>query len=225
MSMRRVGPLCGLLFTPLYAAFTFIPVLPEASYSDERVIALYTDPRNVTAITLGSVLMGFAGLALAVFLADMWQRLRTDAHGALATLAFGTGLIYIAMLFVAGTLWVGYAGGGAGPLETAPDVEHSVVLARVLTDMGFGILLIYGLLAASVMVLGTSIVGRRTGVLPRGVAVTGYVVAPLLLLGFAWVPQFLVPLWVLTVSISQLRTKTRTKAVPAPLTPSGQPTA
>ena len=75
----------------------------------------------------------------------------------------------------------------------------------MLTDMGIGMHLISGLLAAAVMVAAASAAGRRTGVLPRGVVVAGLVVAPLLLVGFTWIPQFLVPLWVVAVSISLLR--------------------
>lgn len=77
------------------------------------------------------------------------------------------------MLFVAGTFWGGYAGGGGGPLEHAPDLEHSATLARLLSDMGFAVLLVYGLLAAGVMIVATSAAANRTGALPHGVTVAG----------------------------------------------------
>ena len=203
MSLHRAGPVCGLLFLPLYAAFTFVPELPEASYSDEAVVALYTDPGKADLIVLGSLFMAIAGVVLLVFLADLWHRLRPA--GDLAMLTLGAGVLYVGTLFVSGTLWGGYAGGGGSPIETAPDLEHSVTLARILTDMGFGMLLVYGLLAAAVMIVAASAAARRNGALPRGVVIAGYVVAPLLLAGFTWVPQFLVPLWVFAVALSLLR--------------------
>jgi hypothetical protein len=209
MSLHRVGPICGLLFLPLYAAFTQIPALPEASDSDKAVLALYTDPGSAGLILLGSLLMGIAGVLLLVFLADLWRRLRPA--GELATLTMGAGVLYVGAIFVSGTLWGGYAGGGGGPLEDAPDLEHSVTLARVLTDMGFGMLLVYGLFAAAVMVAAASAAGRRTGELPRRLVVAGYVIAPLLLVGFTWVPQFLVPLWVFAVSVASLRPSSATE--------------
>lgn len=221
MSLHRAGPICGLLFAPLYAAFTFIPELPEASYSDERVLDLYRDPGSSGAILLGSLLMAVAGVVFMVFLADLWRRLR--AAGDVATLAVGAGFLYVAMLFVAGALWGGYAGGGGGPLEDAPELDHSATLARVLTDMGIGVLLIYGLCAAAVMVTAASRAGQRTGVLPRGIAIAGYVVAPLLLAGFTWIPQFLVPLWVLTVSVSFLRRSPATPVAAARREPAAAP--
>ena len=209
MSLHRMGPICGLLFLPLYAAFTFVPELPEASYPDEDVLALYTDPGKAELIMLGSLLMAVAGVVLLVFLADLWRRLRPA--GDLATLVVGAGVLYVGAIFGAGTLWGGYAGGGAGPLETAPDLEHSVTLARILTDMGFGLLLIYGLFAAAVMVAAASAAGRRTGALPRGLVVAGFVIAPLLLVGFTWIPQFLVPAWVFAVSVAGLRRSPETE--------------
>lgn len=53
MSLHRLGPICGLLFAPLYAAFVFIPDLPEAAYSDEQVLNLYRDSGSSNAILLG----------------------------------------------------------------------------------------------------------------------------------------------------------------------------
>ena len=215
MTLSRLGPVCGLLFVPLYAGFTFIPELPEASYSNERVLALYDDG---APFVLAAVLIAAAGAAFLVFLADLHRRLRSADAGGAPTLALGGGLLYVAMLFVAGTLWTGYAGGGGGPLEDAPNLEHSVTLARVLTDMGFGVLLVYGLLSAGVLIVATSAAARRTGALPRGLTVAGFVVAPLMLGGFTWVPQFLVPLWMAAVSVSFLR-----RAIPTPVK-AAQPT-
>lgn len=203
MTLSRLGPVCGLLFVPLYAGFTFGgAALPEASYSDERVLALYDDgaPFVITA-----TLIALAGAAFLVFLADLHRRLRSGGDGGSPTLTLGAGLLYVAMLFVAGTLWTGYAGGGGGPLEDDPALQHSAALARVLTDMGFGVLLVYGMVAAAVMIAAASAAARRGGSLPRGVVAAGFVVAPLLLAGFTWVPQFLVPLWTAAVSVSLLR--------------------
>ena len=203
MSLHRVGPICGLLFLPLYAATHFVPELPEASDSDAYVLELYTDPGKAGLILLGSLLLAVAGVVLLVFLADLWRRLRPA--GALATLTVSGGVLYVGSLFVAGTLKGGYAGRGGGPLEDAPAFEDSVTLARVLTDMGIGMQLIYGLFAAAVMVAAASAAGRRTGALPRGLVVAGLVIAPTLLVGFLWIPQFFVPLWVFAVSVVGLR--------------------
>ena len=41
--------------------------------------------------------------------------------------------------------------------------------------------------------------------MPRSLATAGFVLAPLLLAGAAWIPQFLVPLWVLALSVQAIR--------------------
>src|SRR5688500_7828936 len=102
MSLHRARPIGGLLFLPLHAAFTFVPELPDASDSDEAVLALYTDPAKAGLILLGSLLIAVAGVLLLVFLADLWRRIRPA--GDLGTLAVGSGILYVGALFVAGTL-------------------------------------------------------------------------------------------------------------------------
>jgi hypothetical protein len=203
MSLHRAGPICGLLFLPLYVGFGYLPERPDASSTDQQVLDIYRDGGSSSIVLLASLGMALAGAVLLVFLADLWRRLRPA--GDLATLTVGAGVLYVGTLFLAGTLWGGYAGRGGGPFEDAAGFEDSVTLARVLTDMGSGVMLIYGLFAASVMVAAASAAGRRTRAIPRGLVVLGFVIAPLLLLGVTWVPQFFVPLWVAAVSVAFLR--------------------
>ena len=212
---HRFGPLAGLAFAVLYAAFTLTPLmeLPEGAYSDQRVIALYADAGSRTGIVVGGLIVGLAGVVLLVFLADLRRRLADGAADAtLPSLAFGAGLIYVVMLFVAGNAWAGYATGIAVGELPAP---QDATLLRVLSDSGFGLLLIYGLLAAAALVLATSLCARRTDLLPTSLIKSGYVIAPLLCLGFAWVPQFLLPLWVAAVSIAFLRQRPEAPLVTA----------
>lgn len=209
MSLHRVGPICGLLFLPLYLGFTFVPEHPEASDPNQYVLDLYADPGRIGLMIVGSALMGLAGVVFLVFLADLWRRLRPA--GDLATLTVGAGVLYVGMLFMAGLLKGAYAWRGGGPFEDVAGFEDSVALARVLTDMGIGVHLIYGLFAAAVMVAAASAAGRRTGALPRGIVLAGFVIAPLLLVGFTWVPQFFLPLWVVAVSVAALRRSPETE--------------
>lgn len=202
---NRTGPVAGLAFAALYAAFGLSPLmdLPEGADSDQAVIALVAEGGSRTGIVLGGVLVGLAGVAMLMFLADLRRRLAAGTpDSSLPTLAFGAGLIYVAMLFLAGNAWTGYATGVAvGELP----VPQDATLLRVLSDSGFGLLLIYGLLAAATSVVATSLSARRTGLLSKALTTSGFVIAPILCVGFTYVPQFLVPLWVIAVSIALLR--------------------
>jgi len=174
--------------------------LPEGTYSDARVVALYSDDGTRLGIALGGVLLVLAGLALLPFLAGLRERL--DPRRPATSVALIGGVLYVAMLLVSANLHSGYAMGiTIGELPEPADPT----LARVLSDMGFGLLLIPGLLSAAALILASSIEARRIDALPRALTTAGFVIAPLLLAGAAWVPQFLVPLWVLAVSVASLR--------------------
>jgi hypothetical protein len=192
-------------FTALYAAATFLPSLPEGALSDRQVLALIEDTGSRSLVIVAGVLYPAAGLALLPFLAGLVALLRNEEQaqpgvprGQSADVVWGAGLLYIAMLMVAGSLFGAYATGVAvGELAVPTDAT----LVRVLSDLGFGILLLPGLFAAAAMVLATSLAGRRSGTLPVWLTRSGFVIAPLLLLGAAWAPQFLVPLWCIAVAI------------------------
>ncbi|MDQ3663633.1 MAG: hypothetical protein M3353_03105 [Actinomycetota bacterium] len=202
---HRAGPLAGLAFAVLYTAFGLSPLmdLPEGASTDQQVIALVAEGGSRTGIVLGGALVGLSGVAMLMFLADLRRRLAVGApDSSLPALAFGAGLIYVAMLFLAGNAWTGYATGIAvGELP----VPQDATLLRVLSDSGFGLLLIYGLLAAATCVVATSLSARRTGLLSKTLTTSGFVIAAILCVGFTYVPQFLVPLWVIAISIALLR--------------------
>lgn len=199
-SLHRAGPVAGLAFAALHVFFVFAMDLPTGADSDQHVLSLYTESGPRTLLVIGGVAVALAGVALLPFLAFFYDRVR--AAGAVALLVPLAGLIYVAMLMSAGVSWSGYAFGLAvGELPNPQDAE----LLRATSDRGFLQVLVFGLFAAALMVAAASVAGRAAGVLGRGAVRFGFVVAPLLLLGFAWVPQFLVPLWVAVVSIALLR--------------------
>jgi hypothetical protein len=194
-STAVVAAVSGVTFAVLYLVAFGIADLPEGAYSDARVMELYANTSSRTAIIVSAVLLGLAGLALLPFLAHLRSRLRPA--GIAADVAFGAGLLYVAALFGAANLQGGYAIGVAlGELPQPVNAE----LARVLTNQGFGLLLLYGLFAAAALVFATSLAARTTGAVSRPIARAGFLVTPLLLAGAAWVPQLLVPLWVVAVS-------------------------
>lgn len=214
-SSSRTARSSTVAFTTLYLAAMFLPTLPDGAYSDAEVLGLLTDTGSRSLVILAGLLLPLAGLALLPFLSELTGSLRRlDAESPIPGVVFGAGLLYIAMVAVAGTLFGGYATGIAvGELPIPTDAT----LVRVLNDHGFGTLLIPGLLSAGVMILAASLMARHHALLPKWVCGTGLVVAPLLLLGAMWIPQFLVPLWTLLAAFT-LRSPA---AVPGPKTAIG----
>lgn len=209
---HRLTAVSGFFFSVLYVVFFQGISLIDGNASNAEIEALFSDSGYRLRLFAGAYALAFAGIALLAFLAGLHERLRMVENGAmLATIALGGGLLYVAMLFVSAESFTGYAIGiSVGELPQPIDVN----LARVLSDGGFGQLLIYGLFAAAALVLATSLLARRARLLPRWLANAGFGVAPLLLLGAVYMPQFLVPLWVLAVSVALLR-RPATSVAPA----------
>jgi hypothetical protein len=119
-----------------------------------------------------------------------------------ATVFLGTGLLFVAMLFVAAAV-------AGGLIATESQRESAGIspevwrLGRQTTHM---VLNVYAMRMAGAFTISTTMIALRLGILPRWLAVFGWVVAVVLLLTierFAWV-QILFPLWVLVLSIHLL---------------------
>jgi hypothetical protein len=74
-------------------------------------------------------------------------------------------------------------------------------IAQQLEGLGFGTLLIPGALAAGAFVASASAASRQIGALPAWLAIAGFVVAALQLIGVLFFPFALFVLWVLVAAI------------------------
>jgi hypothetical protein len=202
-SGARHSIISGGLFAVAYIVSLFgVLDLPEGTDSDSAVQAAFADDQARTIV--GVYLLAVAGLAFLHFLAVLRNRLR-DSFGATtsADVAFAGGVVYVAILFVASGMWGVLALGTA--LDELPEPVDPA-LARTLTNLGFTLLLVFGLLAAAVMVVATSIVLVRARLGSLWLGWAGMIAAPLLLLGPFYMPQLLVPLWVVATSVGLART-------------------
>jgi hypothetical protein len=185
-------------FVASYAVAMFVPSLPEGAYSDARVLALLEDGADRTRIILGGYALVVAGLALLVFVSGLKARLGAAADSVWGTALQAAAAGYAAVLACAAAMFSSIPMGVAlGELEAGTDT----MLYRAMSNSGFHLLLVGGLGLASVAVFSASVALRQVDDVPRWLPVVGFVVAPLLLLGFAWVPQFLVPLWAVVAAV------------------------
>jgi len=184
------------VYAVCYFVALFLPRLPEGAYSDDQVSALFGDPAERTPSIIGGYALSIAALAFLVFISLFMRALAPDRTALTGTVRVA-GTAYAAMLMLAAVLFCSLPMGvaiGELPTDTDPTVY------RTLSNAGFYALLVPGLLAAAVVLVASSLELRRRQEVPRWAAVLGLVLAPLLLLGVAWVPQFLVPLWAVAVA-------------------------
>jgi hypothetical protein len=154
------------------------------------------------AIALALHLLSFAGVAFLWFIAVVRNRLGVLEDRFFATVFFGSGLLYIAMVFTAAAL----AGGLIRVLIGTPELlaktgTYALSRAQIYQTMN-----VYANTMAAVFMFSTSTILRRTRIVPRWIAFLGYVLGASLLLGvgnIVWI-HLVFPVWVFLVSAAIL---------------------
>ena len=159
------------------------------------------------AVSLTLALVPFAGIAFLWFIGVVRDHLGHLEDQFFSTIYFGSGLLFLAMLFVWAAL--------AGSILTGFDPDAETLIDR--TTYAFGwmfmdeIISVYALRMAGVFVASLGMVWNSTGAMPRWLAIITLVVALGLLVGvgfisFFWWVRLSFPAWVFLVSIYILRT-------------------
>jgi hypothetical protein len=201
---RRSAAIAGIVFAVLLlAALTMMRI----ALSEGSLQSLQTDAQRRSLIRLSLHLVPFAGIAFLWFIGVVRDQLGDVEDRLFSTVFLGSGLLFLAMLFV-----------GA-----STSTSLMAMLAAANPDAGlfaFGrsttqtLISVYAMRMAAVFTLSVSTLGLRTSGLPRWVSYLGFLVALTLLLAAGehrWF-QLLFPSWVLLVSIVILvvRPPTRT---------------
>lgn len=192
----RAAGVAGVLFA-LLLAMTLVLLRLTAPSRVEDARVLLTDPRVRLALSL----VPFAGIAFLWLIGVVRDRIGAREDRFLATVSLGSGLLFIALLFVASAV-------GAGTLATANSADTKAandawVLGR---SVAAAILHTYAMRMAAVFMFSTSTIALRTGFIPRWIAFSGYAVGLVLLVGInltLWV-ELLFPVWILFLSFSIL---------------------
>jgi hypothetical protein len=165
---------------------------------------------NSGSVALALNLMPFAGIAFLWFIGVLRDRLGQQEDRFFATVFFGSGLLFLAMLFTAaatvGAILIAFA---MAPQELLGSATFYFARAAAYSMVN-----VYMIKMASVFMITTSTVAIYTGIAPRWLAFLGYGLALILLFGsfyLSW--SFLVfPLWVFLLSASILRDSMRPSA-------------
>lgn len=153
-----------------------------------------------SGVQLAVGLIPFAGIAFLWFIGVIRTRLGSREDKLFATVFLGSGLLFVAILFLAGsilaTLLTLYSRGFAVDAD-------AMVLLTVLTKSMMGM---FGFRMAAVFTLSVTSLGLRTRLLPKWLVGLGYLTAIVLLLSPPVSPwsQLLFPAWVLAFSVHTL---------------------
>jgi hypothetical protein len=170
-------------------------------------LSVPTDPRDPGAWLRGSSstvaialnLVPFAGIAFLWFIGVLRDRLGPAEDRFFSTVFFGSGLLYLAMLFCAAAL----IGAILAAFAMRPSEVIDSPMFHFARAAAYGLVNIYMTKMASVFMITTSTMAIYTRFAPRWLALTGYTMAALLLVGSYYISWGFVvfPLWVLMTSI------------------------
>jgi MFS family permease len=207
----RWGGIAGIVFAVAFVVGILLSTdTPDGDESDRKWIDYFADSGNRRMIIIGVFVLGFAALAFIVFLGVLRERLRDASPGAewVSTVAFASGIAFVALLGVAGA---GLASVAAGISIADNPVPRDADLLRNVSGIGYGALLVFGMVAAGLLMVTTSAAAGRAALLPRWLVVSGYVAGVIVIVGgVLFIPMVLFVLWMLIVGIVML---TRSRAV------------
>ncbi len=214
-SPRRSTGIAGIAFVVLAIAVVILGGDGDFSRDDAALQEFFLADARQAQAAAAVVLLPFAAAALLWFVAGVRSLLSAeDDRVGLLPAAAGLGGCFFAATFAVGMTT---SNSVAAALAFTDAFQFDAGFARYTLILGI-ILTTASLAGAAVLVVATSLAGGRSGLLPRWLCRSGYVVALLALVSvllFAW-PIALVVLWLLACSIVLLRgTKTARPAGPA----------
>ncbi len=197
----RAAGIAGVLFALLLtAALVLVRLAAPAGPSDAA--AVLADPGRRRLVILALNLMPFAGIAFLWFIGVVRDRIGHHEDRFFATVFLGSGLLFVAMLFVASAVTAGSLADAAA----RPGAPEEV------SGVGRVVLHIYAMRMAAVFTISTATIGLRTGFIPRWLGLSGYAIALVLLLAIEVTPwaELLFPIWILLLSVDTLANSLRT---------------
>jgi hypothetical protein len=195
LTTPRAAALAGVVFAVLFAA---VVILIRTKMPDGlRGTAGWLDQEH-GAITVASVLMPFAGISFLWFIGVVRDELGRHEDRFFATVFFGSGVLFVAMMFVATAVAAGLVASNSGVIDSAAHEEvinfgKMVVIVASKTC---------ALRMAAVFMISLATLWLKTGVMPRRLVGLSYLVAVALLIITEismWV-TLVFPVWVLVIS-------------------------
>ena len=199
----RAAAVAGLIFAALFVASVLLLksfVEPSAS----GLLGAIGDLAGDRVSIVPGYLIPFSGIAFLWFIAVVRDQIGVFEDRFFSTVFLGSGFVFVAMLFSAGSVV-------AGLFTLAQPTSATAELGRAIAR---GMFYIYGARSAGVFTIVASMITLRTGALYKWVALTGLITGLVLLLSAGsldWV-ILLFPTWVTLVSIIVLVLQVRSES-------------
>ncbi|TQK30283.1 hypothetical protein [Arthrobacter sp. SLBN-53] len=191
LTTPRAAAAAGVVFAVLFGtALVLIRLaLPEGAESGTQWLV-----EGSTNLGVAAKIMPFAGIAFLWFMAVVRDGLGGYEDRFFSTVFIGSGLLFLAMMFVAAGVGAGLERSGAALDPDVAEFGQMVLLTVSKT---------YGLRMAAVFMMSLAMIWRKTGLMPRWLVTLTYVAALGLLIASdlsMWL-TIAFPAWVLVVSV------------------------
>jgi len=191
----RAAAVAGVVFSVLLLAVFWLMRLSVPADPHESGAWLRG---GVAYVVVALNLVPFAGVAFLWFVGVLRDRLGGREDRFFATVFLGSGLLLLAMLFAAAAV----VGAIIIAFHSAPEALIDSATFYFGRGLAYGMINIYVVKTAAVFMITTSTIALYTRLTPRWLAIGGYAVAVVLLIGsyyFDW-SLLVFPFWVLLVS-------------------------
>ena len=195
---RRSAAVAGIIFGVLLLTAM---LMLRLALSEDSLQALQSDPQRRELVRLSLHLVPFAGIAFLWFIGVVREQIGEIEDRLFSTVFLGSGLLFLALLFVGAVTFSSLLEMLSGPTPDADVWAYGRTTTRSLVS-------VYAMRMAAVFTLSVSSLALRTSALPRWVAFSGFATAAVLLVAAgaqAWT-QLVFPSWVLLVSLTILLT-------------------
>ena len=198
ISVKRTS-LVGIAAAIVYIGghILLAPIPGGGDTTAEDFQKFYVTDDNTGVAIAGVLVLTIGCLGMLWFFHEVREHIETPlARAGFVSTAVGLALVVAGAAIVAGPSGVQFN-------SDEPFVGNAV--AHALAQAGYGVMLIGGAMFLGLGVGMLAVAGRRTGVLVPWVGIAGIVAAVLQVVGYIWLPMFAIPLWVLIVAITGLR--------------------
>jgi hypothetical protein len=197
LNTPKAAAIAGIAFSVLLIAILW---LLRRSVPDDPLDSGAWIATDSGTVVIALNLIPFAGVAFLWFIGVLRDRLGQQEDRFFATVFFGSALLFLAMLFaaaaIAGAVMLLASSAEPDQLRKSPTFHFARATVYIIVNA-------YAVKMACVFMISTSTVVIRTEIAPRWIAILGFVLACVLLVGsyyLSWSIAVL-PIWVFLLSI------------------------
>jgi hypothetical protein len=193
----RAAAISGIAFSVLLiASLVLLRLAVPGNLSRQNT--WLSEPSRRLAVLVALNLVPFSGIAFLWFIGVVRDRMGQREDRFFATVFLGSGILFVAMVFVATALAVGVITTAA----SSSDTPQALATWQVDLAVTYTLVTTYAMRMAAVFTIATATITLRIAIMPRWLALLGYACALVLLISVGYLPwvELLFPAWVLVVS-------------------------